>query len=92
MYGPYFCGCHTIKFIIIAKVITAVFCESAIESAQSDQFTVVQSILADKENHLQKAMAREHAKPERFGAQKQRTRFENILQNKESTERTDAFA
>lgn len=37
------------------EVITAVFCESAIESAQQDQFTLVQSILADKENHLEKA-------------------------------------
>jgi len=37
------------------EVITAVFCESAIESAQNDQFTVVQSILANKESHLEKA-------------------------------------
>jgi len=41
-------------YFAVLNVITAVFCESAIESAQQDQFTLVQSILADKENHLEK--------------------------------------
>lgn len=41
-------------YFAVLNVITAVFCESAIESAQNDQFTVVQSILANKESHLEK--------------------------------------
>ncbi|CAJ1405752.1 unnamed protein product [Effrenium voratum] len=41
-------------YFAVLNVVTAVFCQSAIESAQNDQFTVVQSILANKEKHLQK--------------------------------------
>ncbi|CAK9081955.1 Sodium channel protein type 10 subunit alpha [Durusdinium trenchii] len=56
--SPLWVGCFiffvAFTYFAVLNVITAVFCESAIESAQSDQFTVVQSILADKENHLQK--------------------------------------
>jgi len=48
------CGEVSFTYFAVLNVITAVFCESAIESAQQDQFTLVQSILADKENHLEK--------------------------------------
>ena len=34
--------------------VTGVFCQSAIDSAQNDHATVVQSILANKEMHVQK--------------------------------------
>ena len=34
--------------------VTGVFCQSAIDSAQNDHATVVQSILANKEMHIQK--------------------------------------
>ena len=34
--------------------VTAVFCQSAIESAQKDHATVVQNMLDNKESHLRK--------------------------------------
>ncbi|CAJ1459289.1 unnamed protein product [Effrenium voratum] len=46
-------------YFAVLNVVTAVFCQSAIESAQNDQFTVVQSILANKEKHLQKVEVEE---------------------------------
>ena len=39
------------------QVITAVFCESAIESAQNDHAVAVQTVMAHKEVHLRKIRA-----------------------------------
>eukprot|EP00439_Symbiodinium_sp_Y106_P049593 s3353_g6.t1 len=39
------------------NVVTGVFCQSAIDSAQSDQAMMVQNILDDKQSHLQKINA-----------------------------------
>ncbi|CAJ1365507.1 unnamed protein product [Effrenium voratum] len=36
------------------NVVTAVFCQSAIEGAQNDQASKIQAVLADKKVHLQK--------------------------------------
>ncbi|CAJ1405750.1 unnamed protein product [Effrenium voratum] len=41
-------------YFAVLNVVTAVFCQSAIEGAQNDHITAVQSVLADKEAHLQK--------------------------------------
>mmetsp|Transcript_61513 Transcript_61513/g.144092 ORF Transcript_61513/g.144092 Transcript_61513/m.144092 type:complete len:591 (-) Transcript_61513:360-2132(-) len=41
-------------YLAVLNVVTGVFCQSAIESAQNDHTTVVQSILADKQAHLAK--------------------------------------
>jgi len=41
-------------YFAVLNVVTAVFCQSAIESAQNDHVNVVQSILANKEAHKQK--------------------------------------
>ncbi|CAE7949039.1 Cacna1e [Symbiodinium sp. KB8] len=41
-------------YFAVLNVVTGVFCQSAIESAQNDHTAVVQSILADKQAHLQK--------------------------------------
>ena len=40
-----------------AQVVTAVFCTTALESAQNDHATVVQSLLDNKETHLNKLRA-----------------------------------
>ena len=37
-----------------AAEVTAVFCQSAIESAQKDHATVVQNMIDNKESHLDK--------------------------------------
>ncbi|CAE7025570.1 Scn11a [Symbiodinium sp. CCMP2456] len=44
-------------YFAVLNVLTAVFCQSAIESAQNDHATAVQSMLANKEMHLQKIRA-----------------------------------
>ncbi|CAE7434911.1 SCN11A [Symbiodinium natans] len=44
-------------YFCVLNVLTAVFCQSAIESAQNDHATAVQSMLANKEMHLQKIRA-----------------------------------
>lgn len=41
-------------YFAVLNVVTAVFCQSAIDSAQSDHTMMVQSILDDKEAHLEK--------------------------------------
>ncbi|CAE7729046.1 CACNA1G [Symbiodinium pilosum] len=41
-------------YFAVLNVVTAVFCQSAIESAQNDHVNIVQSILANKEAHKQK--------------------------------------
>ena len=54
--GP-FGGCrHPNKLSLVCAClqVTAVFCQSAIESAQKDHATVVQNMLDNKESHLQK--------------------------------------
>ena len=44
-------------YFAVLNVVTAVFCHSAIESAQKDHATVVQNMLDNKESHLQKLRA-----------------------------------
>lgn len=44
-------------YFAVLNVVTAVFCQSAIESAQSDHFNMVQSMLENKEVHLRKIKA-----------------------------------
>jgi len=44
-------------YFAVLNVVTAVFCQSAMESAQEDHATVVQSLLDNKEAHLQKLKA-----------------------------------
>lgn len=44
-------------YFAVLNVVTAVFCQSAIDSAQSDHTMMVQSILDDKEAHLEKIKA-----------------------------------
>jgi len=41
-------------YFAVLNVVTAVFCQSAIESAQNDHSTKCQAILADKEMHIEK--------------------------------------
>ncbi|CAE7259058.1 SCN11A [Symbiodinium natans] len=41
-------------YFAVLNVVTAVFCQSAIESAQKDHATVVQNMIDDKESHLAK--------------------------------------
>ncbi|CAK9006494.1 Probable voltage-dependent N-type calcium channel subunit alpha-1B (DOE-4) (Voltage-gated calcium channel subunit alpha Cav2.2) [Durusdinium trenchii] len=41
-------------YFAVLNVVTAVFCQSAIESASNDHATVVQNMLDNKESHLQK--------------------------------------
>lgn len=41
-------------YFAVLNVVTAVFCQSAIESAQNDHANVVQNMLDNKESHLQK--------------------------------------
>lgn len=41
-------------YFCVLNVVTAVFCQSAIESAQNDQITMMQAMLMNKEKHLQK--------------------------------------
>ncbi|OLQ06521.1 Ankyrin-1 [Symbiodinium microadriaticum] len=54
-----FCFIFYISFTYFAvlNVVTAVFCQSAIESAQNDHATVVQNMLDNKESHLKKLRA-----------------------------------
>ncbi|CAJ1353724.1 unnamed protein product [Effrenium voratum] len=40
-------------YFCVLNVVTAVFCQSAIESAQNDQLTVIQAMLLNKEQHIQ---------------------------------------
>ncbi|CAE7259023.1 Scn9a [Symbiodinium natans] len=42
------------SYLAVLNVVTAVFCQSAIESAQNDHATVIQNMLDNKEQHLQK--------------------------------------
>ncbi|CAE7204685.1 Sodium channel protein type 11 subunit alpha [Symbiodinium microadriaticum] len=42
------------SYLAVLNVVTAVFCQSAIESAQSDHATLIQNMLDNKEQHLQK--------------------------------------
>ncbi|CAE7259034.1 scn4ab [Symbiodinium natans] len=42
------------SYLAVLNVVTAVFCQSAIESAQGDHATVVQNLLDNKEQHLDK--------------------------------------
>ncbi|CAE7259046.1 NaCP60E [Symbiodinium natans] len=42
------------SYLAVLNVVTAVFCHAAIESAQKDHATVVQNMLDNKEQHLQK--------------------------------------
>jgi len=44
-------------YLAVLNVVTGVFCQSAIDSAQSDQAMMVQNILDDKQSHLQKINA-----------------------------------
>ncbi|CAJ1342904.1 unnamed protein product [Effrenium voratum] len=44
-------------YFAVLNVVTGVFCQSAIESAQNDHLAVVQSILENKEAHLTKIKA-----------------------------------
>jgi len=44
-------------YFAVLNVVTGVFCQSAIESAQQDHATVVQSMLENKEAHLSKMRA-----------------------------------
>ncbi|CAE7665586.1 Scn10a [Symbiodinium pilosum] len=44
-------------YFAVLNVLTAVFCQSAIESAQNDHATAVQSMIANKEMHLKKIRA-----------------------------------
>ncbi|CAE7763345.1 ANK1 [Symbiodinium pilosum] len=44
-------------YFAVLNVVTAVFCNSAIESAQNDHATVVQNMLDNKESHLKKLRA-----------------------------------
>ncbi|CAJ1403452.1 unnamed protein product [Effrenium voratum] len=44
-------------YFAVLNVITAVFCESAIESAQNDHAVAVQTVMAHKEVHLRKIRA-----------------------------------
>mmetsp|Transcript_23498 Transcript_23498/g.55446 ORF Transcript_23498/g.55446 Transcript_23498/m.55446 type:complete len:598 (+) Transcript_23498:44-1837(+) len=44
-------------YFAVLNVVTAVFCQSAIESAQSDHFNMLQSMLENKEVHLRKIKA-----------------------------------
>mmetsp|Transcript_10883 Transcript_10883/g.26083 ORF Transcript_10883/g.26083 Transcript_10883/m.26083 type:complete len:613 (+) Transcript_10883:3-1841(+) len=44
-------------YFAVLNVVTAVFCQSAIESAQNDHATVVQNMLDNKESHLKKLRA-----------------------------------
>mmetsp|Transcript_61368 Transcript_61368/g.110120 ORF Transcript_61368/g.110120 Transcript_61368/m.110120 type:complete len:233 (+) Transcript_61368:2-700(+) len=41
-------------YFAVLNVVTAVFCQSAIDSAQQDHASVIQSILENKEHHLEK--------------------------------------
>lgn len=41
-------------YFCVLNVVTAVFCQSAIESAQNDQITMMQAMLMNKEKHLRK--------------------------------------
>jgi len=50
-YAPRF------TYFAVLNVVTGVFCQSAIESAQQDHATVVQSMLENKEAHLSKMRA-----------------------------------
>ena len=45
------------KWFIVLSVCAGVFCQSAIDSAQNDHATVVQSILANKKAHVEKIQA-----------------------------------
>lgn len=45
------------SYLAVLNVVTAVFCHAAIESAQKDHTTVVQNMLDNKEQHLQKLRA-----------------------------------
>jgi len=44
-------------YFAVLNVLTAVFCQSAIESAQNDHATAVQSMIANREAHLAKVRA-----------------------------------
>ncbi|CAE7847323.1 NaCP60E [Symbiodinium necroappetens] len=59
--SPFWEGCFlffiAFSYLAVLNVVTAVFCQSAIESAQSDHATVVQNMLDNKEQHLQKLRA-----------------------------------
>lgn len=54
-----FCFLFYVSFTYFAvlNVVTAVFCQAAIDSAQQDQASVIQSILENKEMHLDKIRA-----------------------------------
>jgi len=43
-------------YFAVLNVVTAVFCQSAIESAQNDQASLVQNILEEKEEHREKLL------------------------------------
>ncbi|CAK9056762.1 unnamed protein product [Durusdinium trenchii] len=49
-----FLGYMSFTYFCVLNVVTAVFCQSAIESAQNDQITMMQAMLMNKEQHLQK--------------------------------------
>ncbi|CAE7237714.1 unnamed protein product, partial [Symbiodinium pilosum] len=44
-------------YFAVLNVLTGVFCQSAVESAQNDHANVVQSMLANKEAHVEKIRA-----------------------------------
>ncbi|CAE7711824.1 unnamed protein product, partial [Symbiodinium pilosum] len=47
-------GYVSFTYFAVLNVVTAVFCQSAIESAQNDQVTLMQNMLMNKEKHVRK--------------------------------------
>eukprot|EP00439_Symbiodinium_sp_Y106_P071148 s1123_g12.t1 len=47
-------GYIAFTYFAVLNVVTAVFCQSAIESAQNDQVTLMQNMLMNKEKHVRK--------------------------------------
>lgn len=57
VWGVAFLVFFSFTYFAVLNVVTAVFCTTALESAQNDHATVVQSLLDNKETHLNKLRA-----------------------------------
>lgn len=57
VWGVAFLVFFSFTYFAVLNVVTAVFCTTALESAQNDHATVVQSLLDNKETHLSKLRA-----------------------------------
>eukprot|EP00913_Durusdinium_trenchii_P012585 g11818.t1 len=58
-----FLGYMSFTYFCVLNVVTAVFCQSAIESAQNDQITMMQAMLMNKEQHLQSLDVQQYGWP-----------------------------